>query len=60
MGGLIGLIAICVLVVIVVVAVLTGYRDPAHPDSDPVFTVSNQGQQEGQKSVAALPAGGLP
>ncbi|CDJ57747.1 P-type Ca(2+)-ATPase, putative [Eimeria maxima] len=39
LGGLIGLIAICVLVVIVVVAVLTGYRDPAHPDSDPVFTI---------------------
>ncbi|OEH74329.1 hypothetical protein cyc_04291 [Cyclospora cayetanensis] len=39
LGGLIGIIAICVLVVIVVVAVLTGYRDPAHPDSDPIFTI---------------------
>lgn len=39
LGGLIGLIAICVLIVIVVVAVLTGYEDPAHPDSDPVFTI---------------------
>ncbi|KAL8425909.1 hypothetical protein ACSSS7_008277 [Eimeria intestinalis] len=39
LGGLIGIIAICVLIVIVVVAVLTGYKDPAHPNSDPVFTI---------------------
>ncbi|EPT25301.1 P-type ATPase4, putative [Toxoplasma gondii ME49] len=39
LGGMIGLIAICVLIIVVVVAILTGYRDPAHPDADPVFTI---------------------
>ncbi|OXB71504.1 UNVERIFIED_CONTAM: hypothetical protein H355_006195 [Colinus virginianus] len=39
LGGMIGLIAICVLVIIVIVAILTGYRDPAHPDADRVFTI---------------------
>lgn len=39
LGGMIGLIAICVLIVVVVVAILTGYKDPAHPDADPVFTI---------------------
>lgn len=39
LGGMIGLIAICVLIIVVVVAILTGYRDPAHPDADPAFTV---------------------
>eukprot|EP01068_Selenidium_serpulae_P017225 Selendium_serpulae@DN6362_c0_g1_i6.p1 len=39
LGGLIGVIAICVLIVIVIIAILTKYRDPAHPDADPVLTI---------------------
>lgn len=39
LGGLIGIFAICVLIVIVIIAILTNYRDPAHPDADPVLTI---------------------
>eukprot|EP01071_Lankesteria_metandrocarpae_P007669 Lankesteria_metandrocarpae@DN4745_c0_g1_i1.p1 len=39
LGGLIGLIAIGVLVIVVGVAILTDYRDPSHPEADPVLAI---------------------
>lgn len=39
LGCLIGVLAICVLIIVVVVAIVTGYRDPAHPDKSQVLTI---------------------
>eukprot|EP00918_Siedleckia_nematoides_P090869 GHVU01199715.1.p1 GENE.GHVU01199715.1~~GHVU01199715.1.p1 ORF type:complete len:472 (+),score=82.12 GHVU01199715.1:2255-3670(+) len=39
LGGIIGAFAVCVLIVVVLVAVLTNYRDPTHPDTDPILQI---------------------
>ncbi|XP_055388544.1 calcium-transporting ATPase 1-like [Condylostylus longicornis] len=39
LGGLIAIIAISVLIIIVIIAIVTGYRDPSHPDMDPTLAI---------------------
>lgn len=39
LGGFIGFMSLIVLVIIVIVALLTNYKDPSHPNSNPVFGI---------------------
>ncbi|KAF7459278.1 putative P-type ATPase4 [Cryptosporidium felis] len=39
LGGFIGFMSLFVLVIIVIVALLTNYKDPSHPNSNPVFSI---------------------
>ncbi|KAH8738870.1 P-type ATpase involved in cation transport [Cryptosporidium ryanae] len=39
LGGFIGFMSLFVLIIIVIVALLTNYKDPSHPNSNPVFGI---------------------
>lgn len=39
LGGIIAIIAICVLALLITVAILTGYRDPSHQDTNAVLAI---------------------
>ncbi|KAH7647324.1 P-ATPase [Cryptosporidium bovis] len=39
LGGFIGFMSLFVLIIIVIVALLTNYKDPSHPNSNPVFSI---------------------
>lgn len=42
LGGWIGAAGVGVLIVVVVVAILIGYRDPSHPDANPILSVRDR------------------